>query len=441
MGGFQICPLCGQERFPAQAKVYSQSRSQPPHILGVKSKHSLPRDLVISGRFDEREHIACQEIRESQPCSLTIENNGSIGKRIAMVVVIILRSAHANAELMVSANDADFIRKRKNRKPRVSGRSGGSAKGEAARYAELYRVRQVGVHLDANFGKVEVVFHRAEAGHSISRESECIYNIWSDQIGIAQRERLRQSIDAHIVRCEQRWGEFVRNAAMQRRPQITAENGVIGTALIIDPAYELVAVLGASRSPEDSAAWIGCPGKVCVINNCQRRLAEQRGIDSIANEGCSQRDLPACVASGRGDRGEISGQHCRSRNEGCIFCGVLPNDRALIASKEKKLVLNDRSADCAAELIAFQRIAAPREKVSGVEFVVTDEFKKISVQIIRARLGDAANGSCRVHSVLRGECAGFDLELLQRVREGQRHFIIVSGMVVVDAIQIERYAG
>ena len=67
----------------------------------------------------------------------------------------------------------------------------------------------------------------------------------------------------------------------------------------------------------------------------------------------------------------------------------------MITSKEKQLVLQYRSADCAAELIALQRAVLLfarcgihcREIRRGIEEIVSNKFEQVAVKRIRTRLG------------------------------------------------------
>src|SRR5256885_15328667 len=78
----------------------------------------------------------------------------------------------------------------------------------------------------------------------------------------------------------------------------------------------------------------------------------------------------------------------------------------------------------------------------SVQRTVTDEFEEVSMKFVGARLRYRIYRSRRVLSVLSGQCAGLDLELLQRVGERQGKIQIVERIVVGAAIKkIEQPVG
>src|SRR5439155_6355328 len=84
------------------------------------------------------------------------------------------------------------------------------------------------------------------------------------------------------------------------------------------------------------------------------------------------------------------GNILRSRHAGgAAFCAFLPH--AFIVHEEKSLVLEDRSAERAAELIIAKRIlrlALFVEEISCVESVVTEKIKAGAVKAVGAALGN-----------------------------------------------------
>src|SRR5215467_10678508 len=70
-----------------------------------------------------------------------------------------------------------------------------------------------------------------------------------------------------------------------------------------------------------------------------------------------------------------------------------------------------------------------------VHRVIAQEVEDVSVELVRAGLGDDVDGRAGVGSVARGQGAGLDAELLDRVRERQRHVQVGELVDVVPAIQ------
>src|ERR1700743_2821845 len=109
-------------------------------------------------------------------------------------------------------------------------------------------------------------------------------------------------------------------------------------------------------------------------------------------------------------------------------------DRVLIAEEEEELVLPDRASEGSAELVPFERVPRRREEIPCVEIPVSDKFKSIAVKFIGAGPGNYVYRARGVLSILGGQSAGFDLELLYGVREGQRQVQIVKGIVVRSSV-------
>src|SRR5262249_54290979 len=76
-----------------------------------------------------------------------------------------------------------------------------------------------------------------------------------------------------------------------------------------------------------------------------------------------------------------------------------------------------------------------RKRICRVEIVVTEELEAITMKFVCSRFGDRCEGSARVHPVLSGHGAGFQLRLLQRIWKRERETQVVVGVVVVCAVQ------
>ena len=197
-----------------------------------------------------------------------------------------------------------------------------------------------------------------------------------DQI-VGARQRHRQRIVA-----------VIRRGLQRVRDEVAEENGLLGAQLVIALGQSHVLVLVRDRAVDRLAAGVWRRG--VEGHHLQRRRAEQRHGDLIAGErvlpvgsrGVFQRDRLArhCTA-GDVDGAEIALQHGGRRNEAERLAGIGSNDVALIAEEEKQLVLLDRSADGAAELVALERIAHGRGGIAGVEFIVADKLERVAVKV------------------------------------------------------------
>src|SRR5439155_6965094 len=173
-------------------------------------------------------------------------------------------------------------------------------------------------------------------------------------------------------------------------------------------------VVGFNRAAEDHFAARILRSRH-FAHELQRRLAEQRRVDAVANEWSSQRDRASSVAGWGRMRGEVARKHRGARNKSGFVRKVLTHRRSLITGEEDQLVFRNRPADRAAELIALDRVAARSKCVARVEHSIPNEFEKVTVNFVRSGLGHKADGTCRLHAFVRGGSAGFKLELLQGI--------------------------
>src|SRR5665213_3223800 len=119
--------------------------------------------------------------------------------------------------------------------------------------------------------------------------------------------------------------------------------------------------------------------------------------------------------------GKVPIQHRRRGHERGYVARSLTDHGTLVSAKEKKFVLLDRSTDHSPVLIALQMIASVCEGVFAIQIAIAEELERVTVQRIGAGFGDPADRCPGMYSGLSSQCARLHLELLQRVRERQRH--------------------
>ena len=91
---------------------------------------------------------------------------------------------------------------------------------------------------------------------------------------------------------------------------------------------------------------------------------------------------------------------------------------ALIGEEEKGLVLDDGSAEVAAELVLLQHgpvlTGGVKEEAVGVELIVAEELKESTVELGRAGAGHQYDSGAATAAILGIVEARLDLELLNR---------------------------
>src|SRR5205823_3463122 len=156
---------------------------------------------------------------------------------------------------------------------------------------------------------------------------------------------------------------------------------------------------------------------------------------SVCAEWRPQRHIPAALARGGSEIPEITGKHLLSRNKRAIDRWRRTLNRCLLSNKEEQLVLDDRSAERAAELIPFQAVLAGGVKVLCVERAVSEKFESIAVKRIRSGLRHGIDGAGRMMTILGRQSAGFHLEFLKRVGKRQRQIQIVLRIPMRAAVE------
>ena len=133
---------------------------------------------------------------------------------------------------------------------------------------------------------------------------------------------------------------------------------------------------------------------------------------------------------------EIPVHVVRSGNDRVAGIVDAADDRLLPAKEDEALVLVNRTADGAAELIALERIFRVGKVVAGIEGPVAHKLERIAVPLVGARLGDDVHHRAGIVAILRVKAVGLDAELLQRVGEGEGKVDVAHQVFVVAAVQV-----
>jgi Carboxypeptidase regulatory-like domain len=149
--------------------------------------------------------------------------------------------------------------------------------------------------------------------------------------------------------------------------------------LIVSLGDYLVVVFVHRRAGQNQPAWIVTCGQ--VAGNLERSRAEQGRIDLIVDR--SQRGSPPALVH---ICSEVAGQHLGGRNEYLGLRRVGAGPRTLVSRKEEDLVLFDRTADRAAELVTLEGVPGRREEVPRVKIPIAEEFEAVTMHRIRAGL-------------------------------------------------------
>ena len=134
---------------------------------------------------------------------------------------------------------------------------------------------------------------------------------------------------------------------------------------------------------------------------------------------------------------QIAGAVLQRRNGDLSGIDSLRQSGALIIGEEENLVLSDRAADGASELVLVKRAAGGRKVVAGIEIRVAQEFEDIAVECVGPRLRDHADLAAAELAVFRVEVAGENPELGDGIQVGNDRRAHVDVLLDVASIQHE----
>ena len=226
-----------------------------------------------------------------------------------------VREVPTERQLMVSENQVDIvgglIRVRYDMRGIRS-----SAKAESTGHGDLHAAFGITEGFDAKIrGGKELHAGAADYG-SIRRYTKGINDVGSDQISTAQCVRLGKVAVTAIVGGLQRQEESVCQRVRVRRfvarHNVPPEDGMSIALLIVGLADNLILVGFIRDRVNDLSALI--LGFRKFGRDDHRRSAVEGGIDAIVDEWLPQVDLPAGIASRRGESCPVAGHHRCCRN-------------------------------------------------------------------------------------------------------------------------------
>src|SRR5690242_9739648 len=90
-------------------------------------------------------------------------------------------------------------------------------------------------------------------------------------------------------------------------------------------------------------------------------------------------------------------------------------DQLLIVSKEEELVFDDRATQHSAELIGLVWRPGRREKVTGIQSVVAEKVKNLSVEGVRSGFDGQIDDRSAERTIFSIGIAGFNFERVHRI--------------------------
>ena len=286
-------------------------------------------------------------------------------------------------------------------------------------------------HARAEIGRAEVRRQRAIVQRAVERRVQRVQRRRREHEVVAGDDRVHLVVLAGAAQ-RQHVRAVVGRRVVVHRVEVAGEERLVGGDRVVDLPERLVLRAVVRDAVLQPSAGIARDGH--VLHEVQRHRAEARRIDPVVDEAAGERQLAAAVARRRRDRGEVAVQHRLRRHEADRRRRITVFDAALIAAEQEQLVLDDRRAERAAELIAVQAVALRREEVARVETVVAEELEGVAVHFVRSRLGHQVHRRCGVMPVPRRQRARLHLELLQRVGKRRRQVQVVERIVVRAAV-------
>ena len=382
---------------------------------------SLAHATRLAG--DEVRHWQARAVTRELPLAaggsvVAVEELVALGVQAPLHVVVALQQAHVPRQGVVlgqalavsSGAEPESVRDLYQR----------PALDHAAGMVEMRRaeVRQVVVERDA----LLVV----EAG---VRQADRVHQRGSDQVRILQRVGLH-AIEARVraivdeVGVAQRVGALV---VVIEQPEVDL---VAVCDVVVDARQVLVVVAGLADLGHEAAiaAVFLRERHPSVEHELRDRVQQVRGDDvvreRVARVGVLNRASPGKDARPLVTRG-------RERIAQAVFADAL----ALIRELEEGLVLDDRAAHGAAELVEAELGHGARKEVAGIERVVTEEVPQAPVELVGARSRYGADHA-EAATVLGSDARRRDAELLHRV--GRRQDQALAAMEVAHRAAVQQ---
>src|SRR6266699_593472 len=139
------------------------------------------------------------------------------------------------------------------------------------------------------------------------------------------------------------------------RYNISLEHRVLGALLIVDFFDNLILLRFLRNGVNDLTAFVLSLWQ--PRDNIHRRFAVEGRIDAVVGERRQQGDRPAGIASRGGKCRPIARHHCWCWHKPDVASAGGTSYCAMVAPEEEELVLQNRSAQCSAKLIALQIIS------------------------------------------------------------------------------------
>ena len=226
--------------------------------------------------------------------------------------------------------------------------------------------------------------------------------------------------------------------------KIAEKHFLVRRHLIIDARdilLFLVVVCLRERIPPAAVRIQGRIGDGDHAEDLQRKRMEQCRIHLVIDKWRAKRPRCTATACRRHHSREVSPKHFRRGNElvGSKRCHSIV--RGLNAAKEEQLVMHDRSAEGAAELIAVETVVSAAaavfflfEKADRIEFVIAHEIEHVAVEAVRSGLRHGIDRRAGGHAVSRVAHTALSPEFLECVRKWKDIACIQLRIIVVAPV-------
>ena len=180
---------------------------------------------------------------------------------------------------------------------------------------------------------------------------------------------------------------------------------------MIHPPDILIAVHRSPLIAAEQAIRQGRERSV-LVQELQRRSAKPVRGDNVSRK----RSVRQRVENRFRQLGEIAGSHARCQRLKGRRTGRAALAHRFPRAKEEGFIPNNRAAESSAELVALERRRLGREKVPGVQSVISKEFEHASMKAVASRSRHRIHRCPAIPAVFRAIGARLDAELLNRIR-------------------------
>ena len=197
-----ILGIYGQARFPSQTCIDCEARGCFPCILKIQADIIQTVVGQRGAALSKRRCTADHKVRKAHSRDLTIEREGRGRVELRYAIQFAVNPAHTVSDLVRASDRAHVFGELKTSRVVCARRCAGSGDAEATGDREAHEFRNGDGHVDADIIGVEILRARFRNLRAIQGRAEIADSSVSDQIRVAENERMHSKSEFGIGECQ-----------------------------------------------------------------------------------------------------------------------------------------------------------------------------------------------------------------------------------------------